>query len=372
MWVAYDEQGLSLVKNSRELVAPTCKNILNTTELPVEETQATEILLFYKYVELAPDAEKRVLVWQQAIGKQLLLTGRIHVGPEGINGTCGGSPSSCVAYIASFNAIPEMRGVAFKRSRIPENFAPFPLWHVQRTTEIIALGLPGEYPADSGALHTPPEQWHHHMQTASAADLVIDCRNMYESAVGRFHPPHAKVLRAETRRFDQFPEWAAARLDQLRAAPQVFMYCTGGIRCERASSLLKSRGVNVTAQLEGGIHEYINYCTEANRLDSSKQQQHPGFFKGRNFVFDRRMITSRVDDSVVGECANESCRTECDTYQRGNKCSQCQCLVLLCTTCQRKRQHIKPRCELCKSQLRLTGENTSSSAYQQTDRATSE
>mmetsp|Transcript_5330 Transcript_5330/g.6609 ORF Transcript_5330/g.6609 Transcript_5330/m.6609 type:complete len:224 (-) Transcript_5330:3470-4141(-) len=173
MWLANDEQnvGLSLMKRSLDLV-PTCKNILNTTELPVEETQATEILLFYKYVELAPDAENRVLVWQQAIGKQLFLTGRIHVGPEGIYGTCGGSPSSCAAYITSFSAIPEMRGVAFKRSRIPGNFAPFPFWHVQRTTEIIPLELPEVYPADSGALHTPPEQWQSASNISSGMELL--------------------------------------------------------------------------------------------------------------------------------------------------------------------------------------------------------
>ena len=115
----------------------------------------------------------------------------------------------------------------------------------------------------------------------SASAVILDVRNHYESAVGRFE----QAIRMPTRTFSEFPKVADQLIEDLdlRNKKHVLLYCTGGIRCERASAYLQSKGVTSCYQLRGGIHRY---CEEIGDRDS--------FFRGRNFVFDRRLTTRRV------------------------------------------------------------------------------
>ena len=207
-------------------------------------------------------------------------------------------------------------------------------------------------------------------------------RNHYESAVGRF----VHAVRVPTRNFSEFPLVADRLIKDLdlKNKTHVLLYCTGGIRCERASAYLQSRGVTSCYQLRGGIHRY---CEEIGDEDS--------FFRGRNFVFDRRLTTRRIgvaeglsnsgvdrsaggrsveggggdgdgsngghaDDAknIVGLCTVCELRPW-DRYDSKLMCEKCSALVLVCKDCRgpakkgkaagkRLLQSLNLMCERCK------------------------
>eukprot|EP00550_Attheya_septentrionalis_P002631 CAMPEP_0198287980 /NCGR_PEP_ID=MMETSP1449-20131203/6633_1 /TAXON_ID=420275 /ORGANISM="Attheya septentrionalis, Strain CCMP2084" /LENGTH=518 /DNA_ID=CAMNT_0043986057 /DNA_START=219 /DNA_END=1772 /DNA_ORIENTATION=+ len=178
--------------------------------------------------------------------------------------------------------------------------------------------------------------------------VLIDVRNTFEHAVGHFVDPKTSqaALNPEMVTFSSFDSrFCSAQADFLKDK-KVLMYCTGGIRCEKASAMLRKRGVNDVSQLSGGIHRYLE------RYGSS------GFFKGKNFVFDQRVavapspvasLTSPdngcgsddivpapyADDGscIVGKCGE--CETAYDEISGSRICTVCRDLVLVCSSCQK-------------------------------------
>jgi UPF0176 protein len=124
--------------------------------------------------------------------------------------------------------------------------------------------------------------------------VLFDARNNFESRVGTF----TNAITPDIDHFRELPGYIDNNLEQFKDK-DVLMFCTGGIRCERASSYLKSKGVATNVyQINGGIHTYT-------------EQFPDGFFRGKNYVFDGR-ITVKVNDDVLGTCF--ICTTPCDTY----------------------------------------------------------
>lgn len=294
-----------------------------------------KIILFYKYVNIPNPNE--IKAWQMELCKSLNLKGRILLATEGINATLGGEDHETQEYIAQMKAHPLFASIDFKESEGNADY--FPKLKVLVKDEIVRLGISSDkYTPQEGGKHLTPNQAHELLQNKPDDLVILDGRNNYEAAVGVFEG----AIVPDIRYFRQFPEYIDQNLEQFKDK-QVLMYCTGGIRCERASAYLKAKGVaKEVYQIEGGIHRYV--------------EQYPnGFFKGKNYVFDNR-ITVKINDSVLGDCF--ICKIKCDDYINcmNAECNRhfiscADCCVRLKETCsekcfdlvEQKKVHIRPK-----------------------------
>ena len=217
----------------------------------------------------------------------------------------------------------------------------FPDLLVKLVKEIIGTGgalssIPIE---ETSKGYLTPQQWHDemlHLDTKST--VLIDCRNTKECAIGHF--PNA--LDPNTTTFGQFPQWAKEHAPMLEKK-RVLMYCTGGIRCEKASAYLRRQGVPQVQHLKGGIHKYL------------ERYGKDGVWQGKNFVFDGRGAASAEETQqgkdgskvatacdatetpgdVVGKCLY--CHSPYDTFHPHCVCTVCREPTLVCGSCQEER-----------------------------------
>jgi len=195
------------------------------------------------------------------------ICGTLLIAREGINGTIAGPPDALEAVLGHIRALPGCADLDVKYSTAAT--PPFHRMKVRLKREIVTMGepdlaaAPGTYvaPADWNALIDDPDT------------VVIDTRNAYEVAIGSF--PGA--IEPRTTAFSDFPAWARAHRHEL-AGKRVAMFCTGGIRCEKATALLKSEGIADVFHLKGGILKYLEEVPEAESR-----------WQGECFVFDERV-----------------------------------------------------------------------------------
>jgi UPF0176 protein len=280
-----------------------------------------KILLYYKFVPLAdPEA---VRLWQRALCEQLNLRGRILLADHGINGTVGGDIEDLKAYVKQTKSHPAFKDVAFKWSDGARE--DFPRLSIKVRPEIVTFGVPGEIAVDDGGIvgggeRLKPEQLHDLVKTRG--DVVFfDGRNSYEAAVGRFKD----AVVPDVRHTRDFPaELDDPKYDDLKDKP-VVTYCTGGIRCEVLSMLMKKKGFQEVYQMDGGIVKY----GEAYGDD--------GFWEGSLYVFDDRMGTTFSDKAEdIGRCSHCGGRTS--NYEN---CADKSCndLILICEDCTPERRY---------------------------------
>lgn len=280
-----------------------------------------EVLLYYCYCDL--EDPHRICAWQTALCQLLHLTGKIRIATEGINGTVGGSKVATRLYVEAMLSCP-----LFKDYLCEEDFKSskggahcFLDLRVGVFEEIVPMGVsPSQISYKNPGIHLSPGEFHKEIEKLlSQANqdrgdtILLDCRNFYESKIGRFQG----CLAPDIRKFSYFPSYVDKNLDIFRQK-RVLMYCTGGIRCERGSAYLRAKGVcKEVFQLKGGIHKYLEEFPE-------------GFYKGKLFVFDERFALA-YNSSVVSECSY--CGAPWDQYKL---CStpQCRQLVLTCSACQ--------------------------------------
>jgi predicted sulfurtransferase len=250
----------------------------------------TTVLLFYKYIQVENPEE--IKNWQREICSSLGMTGRIIVAKEGINGTLGCSLEAAQIYIDAMNNHPLFSHIDFKTSEGgPQNF---PRLSIKVKEEITKLGISPEKltPAQAG-VHLTPQETHNLLQNQPDDLIILDGRNDYEARVGRFEG----AICPPVRYFREFPAYIDENVDLFKDK-QVLMYCTGGIRCERASAYLKEKGIaKEVYQITGGIHRYAEEFPD-------------GFFRGKNYVFDSRMI-QKVNDDIMTHC--DWCMKSCDS-----------------------------------------------------------
>ena len=267
------------------------------------------ILLYYKYVSV-PDPAAEVEA-HRALCAELGLKGRILIGAEGLNGTCSGTHEQTDAYKKAMDAHPLFHGISFKESEHPEH--AFKKLFVRLRPEIVSLHT--DTLASDAAPYITPEELHTELEEGE--DLVlIDMRNDYEAKVGRFRG----AVTLPVRNFREIPG-KMSDLEQYKHR-NVVTYCTGGIRCEKASAFLKDHGFTNVRQLEGGI---VRYC-----------EAYPnGFYDGSLFVFDARrtMRFPGAKTTYVSSC--EYCNTPSDRYI---DCGipVCHKLFICCESCEKK------------------------------------
>lgn len=247
------------------------------------EEQNSTVLLYYYFVEI--DDPEKLASQQRFLCQKHALKGRILIAPEGINGTIAGSKEATQAYQEAMHSDPRFESIEFKISQ--HDGMPFPKLMVKTRPEIVTLAA--EMPLDTeqdGGTHLSPEEWKRMIEEDE--DVVLfDTRNRYESDIGRFKG----AVCPNTEHFRDLPE-VLPNYDQYKDK-KFLMYCTGGIRCEKATVLFKKAGFKNVFQLHGGI---VNYWKEQGKTH----------WEGDCFVFDERMFLkppgAKEDDLEVGRC----------------------------------------------------------------------
>jgi UPF0176 protein len=275
-----------------------------------------KILLYYKFTPIAdPTALK---LWQKTLCDSLNLQGRILISKHGLNGTVGGEMDDLKAYIKATKEFPRFSGIVFKWS--DGGRENFPRMSVKVRPEIVAFDAPDELKVDEngvigGGVHLKPKQVNELVEQRGDEVVFFDGRNAHEAAIGKFK--NAVVPDTHTSS-DFIRELESGKYDDLKDKA-IVTYCTGGIRCEILSSLMKNRGFKEVYQIDGGIVKY----GEAYGDD--------GLWEGSLRVFDDRMTVDFSDHAaVIGVCSH--CAGQTNNYEN---CAWANCndLVLICLFC---------------------------------------
>ncbi|MGE0024338.1 MAG: rhodanese-related sulfurtransferase [Hyphomicrobium sp.] len=225
------------------------------------------VTAFYKFVAIADAGALRDRLL--AVAATHAIKGTILIAPEGINATVAGPEDGIRALLAELRRDPRFADLVSKESSAA--VMPFGRLKVRLKREIVTLRRPEADPARAVGTYVKPEDWN--ALIAEPDVLLIDTRNAYEVAIGTFEG----AIDPATRAFTEFPEFVAAKLDPARDR-RIAMFCTGGIRCEKASSYLLAQGFPEVYHLEGGILKYL----ETVPPEESR-------WRGECFVFDGRV-----------------------------------------------------------------------------------
>jgi UPF0176 protein len=272
-----------------------------------------KILLYYKFVPIAdPEA---VRLWQRTLCEKLNLKGRILIAEHGINGTVGGDIKDLKAYAKETKSY--FKGIAFKWSDGKHD--DFPRLQVKIRSEIVTFGAADKIKVDQngivgGGKHLKPKQVHKLVEERDDV-IFFDGRNAYEAAVGKFKD--AVVPDVDHTR-DFVKELQDPKYNDIKDKP-IVTYCTGGIRCEVLSMLMKKEGFQEVYQIDGGIVKY------------GEEFGDDGLWEGSLYVFDDRMGTKFSDKAKdIGACSH--CNAKTSNYENcANKA--CNKLILLCENC---------------------------------------
>ena len=275
-----------------------------------------KILLYYKFTPIK-DPEMLKL-WQKTLCDSLNLRGRILVSRQGINGTVGGDVDDLKSYIRASKQFPGFKDILWKWSDGGRD--DFPRMSVKIKPELVAFDTADEILVDDngvvgGGPHLKPHEVNEMVETYGDNVVFFDGRNAYEAAVGRFK--NAVVPDTRTSR-DFVRELESGKYDDLKDK-KIITYCTGGVRCELLSAMMKQRGFGEVYQIDGGIVKY----GEAFGDD--------GLWEGNLYVFDARKGMNFSDHAkTLGECIH--CKFPTSNYQNCELAS-CNELVLICEQC---------------------------------------
>jgi UPF0176 protein len=236
-----------------------------------QPARSVRVAALYKFVPFEDCEAKRHTLAAFCIANGI--KGTLLIAHEGINGTIAGSDAAIEATLAYIRALPGCADLEVKTSWA--DTLPFHRMKVRIKREIVTMGQPAIDPLADAGHYVAPESWN--ALIADPATIVIDTRNDYEVALGTF----AGAIDPGTKTFRDFPDWFRARREALLGEgvpPKVAMFCTGGIRCEKATAFLKAEGLDEVYHLKGGILSY---------LESVPPEQ--SLWRGECFVFDQRV-----------------------------------------------------------------------------------
>lgn len=237
------------------------------------------------------------------------LRGTLLLAREGINGTIAGPREGIDRALAHIRTLPGCAGIEWKES-LAETM-PFGRMKVRLKREIVTMGVEGIDPTAHVGTYVEPADWNALIESPDV--VLIDTRNDYEVAIGTFRG----AIDPGIRTFRDFPTWWQDHAAEF-AGKRVAMFCTGGIRCEKSTSFLKSRGVEEVFHLKGGILKYLETAPEADSL-----------WTGGCFVFDQRVSVSH-GLKVGGHTMCHACRRPLTAedrarpeYEDGAACHRC-------------------------------------------------
>lgn len=225
------------------------------------------VITFYKFFDFADYKEQQQSIFNFAATHNIL--GTILLASEGINATIAGTQPNIDATLDFLKSDLRLADLTHKISTADS--APFKRLKVRLKKEIVTFGQPQAKPNEKVGTYIPPAEWNQLIE--DPAVTLVDTRNEYEVGIGTFQGaenPHTKSFR-------DFPEYVAANLDPAEN-PKVAMFCTGGIRCEKATSYLLNQGFEEVYHLQGGILKYLEEIPAEQSL-----------WEGECFVFDERV-----------------------------------------------------------------------------------
>lgn len=229
------------------------------------------VAALYKFAKLPDYREMQPCLLDFCVAQGL--KGTLLLATEGINGTLAGTRAGIDALIARLRADVRFAGLEYKESHAHE--MPFGRMKVKLKKEIVTLGVPGIEPGEAVGTYVAPEDWNALISDPSV--VLIDTRNSYEYAMGTFRgavDPHTAIFR-------EFPAYVSKNLDPAKHK-KIAMFCTGGIRCEKATLFMLRHGFEEVYHLQGGILNYLEKIPTENSL-----------WQGRCFVFDERVAVGQ-------------------------------------------------------------------------------
>lgn len=241
-------------------------DMLTTSRRPETPGQFL-VAALYHFVSFSRFADFREPL--QAICDTNGVKGTLLLAHEGINGTIAGTEEGIAAVLACLRAQPEFAGLVHKESRA--SAMPFLRMKVRLKKEIVTMGVENIDPKKVVGTYVEPKDWN--ALISDPETLVIDTRNDYETAIGLFQG----AVDPKTKTFREFPEWVRNN-SGLHNKPKIAMYCTGGIRCEKATAFMKEQGFEEVYHLKGGILKYLEEIPPEESL-----------WQGACFVFDERV-----------------------------------------------------------------------------------
>ena len=233
-----------------------------------------QVAAFYRFSSLQDLVPLQAELLQLAAAGDV--RGTILLASEGVNGTISGPEASVQQVLTRLRGVPGLAPLEAKLSWAPEQ--TFAKLKVRLKREIVTMGCPSVKPVEQVGTYVAPQQWDALINDPDT--LVIDTRNSYEVAVGSF----AGAIDPGTASFREFPAWVERELRPLVAARQpkaIALFCTGGIRCEKATGYLLQQGFDAVHHLQGGILRYLEEMPEAHSS-----------WQGECFVFDQRVTVN--------------------------------------------------------------------------------
>jgi UPF0176 protein len=269
------------------------------------------IAAFYKFVSLDDYQNRRQPLLN--LCQQYNIKGTILLAAEGINGTIAGTRSSIDTILATLRSDPCFADLEHKESTATKS--PFDRLKVRLKREIVTFGIPTVNPSNLVGTYVKPQDWN--KLIANPDVLVIDTRNQYEVEIGSF----TGSIDPHTDAFTEFPAYVATHLDP-HQHKQIAMFCTGGIRCEKATSYLLSQGFEHVYHLQGGILKYLE------EIPATESQ-----WEGECFVFDDRVaVTHGLEPGthqLCWGCGNPISPADLTSphYEPGICCSRCYATI---------------------------------------------
>ena len=267
-----------------------------------------KVASFYQFTDIADPAALRDQL--QALCDSEGLLGTVLLAEEGVNGTLAGDSASVQAVFDWLRQALKMEAPIEGRWTDAVD-APFRRMRVKKKEEIVTLGRPDIKPHRRTGQHILPEEWNRLIDNPET--LIIDTRNHYEFEVGTFQ----NAIDPGTDSFREFPKFAKELADA-GTDRSLAMFCTGGIRCEKATALMMDLGFDDVYQLKGGIFNYLEQVTDSNN-----------HWNGECFVFDTRVAVDR-DLAEGGYVQCHACRRPLSTeemespaYREGVSCPKC-------------------------------------------------
>jgi UPF0176 protein len=268
---------------------------LHAAMTTTETTEPFRVAALYRFCRLDRFGEMKAPL--AAFCRLRGIRGTLLLAPEGMNGTVAGSEAAIAELTAHLASIPELDGLEIKYSTAEK--MPFHRMKVRLKREIVTMGVDGIDPLASAGAYVEPADWN--ALIADPDTVVIDTRNDYEVALGTFRG----AVDPATKSFRAFPHWVENHKAEL-AGRKVAMFCTGGIRCEKATAFVKSLGIKDVFHLKGGI---LNYIEEVPATES--------LWQGECFVFDERVsVTHGLGEGEAELC--RACRRPLTPQDRGS------------------------------------------------------
>lgn len=235
------------------------------------ESGPFQVSAFYKFAGIDSPSDLKQKLDAYLAGTSIL--GTVLIAGEGVNGTISGIQSEVDSFILHLSELIGVISIPYKIAKA--SFRPFHRMKVRLKKEIVSLGVEGIDPNREVGSYVSPEEWNQLIQREDV--VLIDTRNDYEYGVGTFKG----AINPNTKSFREFPSFVDANLDPGKT-PKVAMFCTGGIRCEKASALMLKKGFKEVFHLKGGILEYFH------RVPSDAS-----LWEGECFVFDERVTVNQ-------------------------------------------------------------------------------